>query len=185
MNKRKTEGKKFALYNCNLGYGAVISNDSGLVEVILPFDNKGKESVLHHVTTQWPGIVEGGGITKEAAQLLAAYFAGQRIEFDLPIDKRLFTVFQKDVYDHVSQIPYGEVRTYGEIAGEIGRPAAARGIGTAMAANPLPIIIPCHRVVGASGCLTGYSGPGGIDSKAWLLRLEGVRLDISGKVSKM
>jgi methylated-DNA-[protein]-cysteine S-methyltransferase len=83
-----------------------------------------------------------------------------------------FTPFQQRVYRAVMKIPFGEVMSYGGIARMIGQPEAARGIGGAMARNPLPIIIPCHRVVGSSGKLTGYSAPGGIASKSWLLEME-------------
>ena len=100
------------------------------------------------------------------------YFAGKRQSFTLPIDWQQFTDFQIDVYRAVISVPFGQTRTYGQIAAQIGRPKAARAVGAANAANPLPIIIPCHRLVGKDGTLRGYGGKGGIKTKQWLLDLE-------------
>ncbi len=100
---------------------------------------------------------------------LREYFSGTRHEFDLPLDVR-GTPFQRTVWDQVARIPYGTTTTYGEIARRIERPKAARAVGGANGANPLPIIIPCHRVIGARGALTGYGA--GLAVKATLLQLE-------------
>jgi len=107
---------------------------------------------------------------------LREYFSRIRREFDLPLDVR-GTPFQRAVWDQVARIPYGATTTYGEIAQRIERPGAARAVGAAVGANPLPIIIPCHRVIGAGGSLTGYGG--GLEAKATLLQLEGVLLPVS------
>jgi methylated-DNA-[protein]-cysteine S-methyltransferase len=101
---------------------------------------------------------------------LREYFCRTRREFDLPLDAR-GTPFQRAVWAEVVRIPYGTTTTYGEIGRRIGRPRAARAVGSAMGANPLPILIPCHRVIGARGSLTGYAA--GLEVKAALLRLEG------------
>lgn len=101
---------------------------------------------------------------------LCEYFSSTRHEFDLPLDVR-GTAFQRAVWAKVAGIPYGTTTTYGEIAQRIGRAGAARAVGAAVGANPLPILIPCHRVIGARGSLTGYGG--GLEVKATLLRLEG------------
>ncbi len=105
------------------------------------------------------------------------YFAGQRKIFDLLLDWSILTSFQADVLRVTHEIPYGEVLTYGEIATRLGKPAASRAVGGALARNPLPILIPCHRVVSASGHLTGFSAADGIIAKSWLLQLEGHRVD--------
>lgn len=101
------------------------------------------------------------------------YFAGQRKAFDLPLDRSSLKGFQSGVLRITLEIPYGEVLTYGDIAKRLGKPAASRAVGGALAQNPLPILIPCHRVVSASGHLTGFSAADGIISKSWLLKLEG------------
>ena len=106
---------------------------------------------------------------------LRAYFAGTRREFPLEIAWGALPPFQRAVLQAVAAIPYGETRTYGQIAAAVGRPKAARAVGRAVATNPMPIVIPCHRVVGHNGALHGYSGPGGLATKARLLALEGNR----------
>ena len=105
----------------------------------------------------------------EACSQLAAYFAGDRQTFDLPL-KPNGTEFQMDVLAELQKIPYGTTASYGDIAKRIGRPKAVRAVGAANGRNPLPIIIPCHRVIGSSGKLTGFGG--GIPTKKALLRLE-------------
>lgn len=161
--------------------GAVAANSDGLVQVWLPAYS-GRDDILRDVARLSLSRPCPSGLTDSAAAELARYFAGERVSFCLPVDNAAFTPFQQRVYAIVRGIPYGEVRTYGEIAREAGVPRAARGVGAAMAANPLPIVIPCHRVVGSFGALTGYSAPGGVDTKKWLLAMEGVMLDCEGRV---
>ncbi len=108
-------------------------------------------------------------LTKLAATQLREYAEGRRTTFDLPLAPK-GTSFQLAVWNALLQIPYGETRTYGDIAAMIGKPKAARAVGMACNRNPLPILIPCHRVVGKDGKLTGYAG--GIDLKQQLLHLE-------------
>ncbi len=100
---------------------------------------------------------------------LTEYFAGERKDFDLPL-ALAGTEFQVSVLKALLEIPYGETRTYGAIAKQIGRPKAVRAVGAANGRNPIPIIVPCHRVIGSSGHLTGFGG--GLDTKETLLRLE-------------
>jgi len=108
----------------------------------------------------------------EAVEQLAAYFAGDLTEFDLDLDM-VGTEFQRKVWAALRTIPYGETRSYGEIAEQIGSPAASRAVGMANGRNPIGIIVPCHRVIGSTGGLTGYGG--GLDRKRQLLALERVR----------
>ena len=104
-----------------------------------------------------------------ARQQITEYFAGSRKEFDLPL-KLTGTEFQVSVLKALQEIPYGETVSYGEIAKRIGRPKAVRAVGAANGRNPVPIVVPCHRVIGSSGDLTGFGG--GLDTKEALLRLE-------------
>jgi methylated-DNA-[protein]-cysteine S-methyltransferase len=104
-----------------------------------------------------------------AVEQLDAYFAGELIDFDMELDLR-GTEFQRRVWLALLTIPYGETRSYGEIAEQIGAPGAARAVGLANGHNPIAIVVPCHRVIGASGSLTGYGG--GLDRKRTLLELE-------------
>lgn len=109
----------------------------------------------------------------EAKRQLAAYFAGKLRRFDLPL-VLTGTDFQKRVWNTLLAIPFGETRSYGWLAERIGRPTASRAVGAANGANPIPVIIPCHRVIGSSGALTGFGG--GIETKKSLLELEGARI---------
>lgn len=106
----------------------------------------------------------------ETARQLEAYFAGTRRSFDLPLAAR-GTAFQKQVWDGLMRIPYGKTASYVELARMLGRPTASRAVGAANGRNPLSIIVPCHRVIGAGGALTGFSG--GLSTKTFLLTLEG------------
>jgi methylated-DNA-[protein]-cysteine S-methyltransferase len=104
---------------------------------------------------------------------LDEYFEGKRREFDLPLDLRV-APFHADVLAQLARVPYGQTETYGALAAKAGRPKAARAVGTVMNRNPIPIVLPCHRIVGANGSLTGYAG--GLDVKLQLLQLEGAML---------
>jgi methylated-DNA-[protein]-cysteine S-methyltransferase len=104
---------------------------------------------------------------------LDEYFAGRRESFDLPLDLRV-APFHADVLQELARVPYGRTETYGGLARRVGRPRAARAVGTVMHSNPIPIVLPCHRIVGANGSLTGYAG--GLDIKRRLLELEGALL---------
>lgn len=107
------------------------------------------------------------------ARELREYLQGKRPTFTIPIDWTAFTPFQREALQAVFRIPYGETRTYIDIAREIGRPHAYRAVGAANAMNPMPIIVPCHRVIGMDGKLHGYGGRGGLKTKEWLLKMEG------------
>jgi len=113
-----------------------------------------------------PGFEQPSEILERAAGQLAEYFAGQRRAFDLPLAPR-GTDFQAHVWRALRAIPHGETRSYGELARSLGRPSASRAVGAANGKNPISIIVPCHRVVGANGDLTGYAG--GVAAKRWLL----------------
>src|SRR5882762_4325444 len=104
---------------------------------------------------------------------LDEYFEGSRREFDLPLDLRV-APFHADVLAELARVPYGRTETYGSLAAKVGRPRAARAVGTVMNRNPIPIVLPCHRIVGANGSLTGYAG--GLHVKRALLELEGAML---------
>ncbi len=113
----------------------------------------------------------GNAVTHEAAKQLSDYFAGTRKAFDLPLAPK-GTKFQKKVWDELLAIPFGSVKTYGEMASQLDQPKAYRAVGNANGKNPIGIIIPCHRVIAAKGKLGGYSG--GLEYKEFLLTLEGI-----------
>jgi methylated-DNA-[protein]-cysteine S-methyltransferase len=112
--------------------------------------------------------------TDEARRQLDEYFAGRRRDFDLDVDLSPAREFGRAVLEQLARVPYGELTTYGALAAGAGKPRAARAVGTVMNRNPVPIVLPCHRVVGATGSLVGYAG--GLDRKRTLLALEGALL---------
>jgi O-6-methylguanine DNA methyltransferase len=123
------------------------------------------------------GWVESAEKTASCARQLEEYFSGRRRRFDLPLDLR-GTDFQKRCWQELLEIPYGETRSYAQIARAIGNPQAVRAVGLANGQNPIAIIVPCHRVIGSDGSLTGYGG--GLEAKRKLLELEGA---LSGRLA--
>jgi methylated-DNA-[protein]-cysteine S-methyltransferase len=118
----------------------------------------------------WPHV-SGHPVLDAAARQLLEYFAGSRTQFDLPLDLQGGTPFQQSVWQALLAIPSGATASYGAVSGRVGNPAAVRAVGAAVGRNPLSIIVPCHRVLGSDGSLTGYAG--GLERKSALLRLEG------------
>ena len=123
----------------------------------------------------WENTVEhSNAVLEQAATQLTEYFSGLRTQFDVPV-RLTGTDFQKSVWAQLNGLPFGEVRSYGEIGLATGRPTAGRAVGGAVGANPVPIIVPCHRVLASNSKITGYSGGEGIATKVWLLDHEGIR----------
>lgn len=112
-------------------------------------------------------------VLDRAAEQLSEYFAGSRTAFDVPVVLR-GTEFQKSVWARLAELEFGEVTSYGELGLSTGRPSAGRAVGGAVGANPVPILIPCHRVLASNSRITGYSGGNGIPTKIWLLDHEGI-----------
>ena len=163
-----TEGLLDAAYDLvetPVGTLLVAATDTGICRV--SFDD-GIEAVASSVG---PRVLRVPGRVDRAREQLDEYFAGERQAFELELDLRA-APFQQAVLGELARIPFGAVATYGELARRIGRPRAARAVGGALNRNPIPILLPCHRVVGASGSLVGYAG--GLDRKRLLLELEGV-----------
>lgn len=132
-----------------------------------------EDGVIIAVEWGWPPESEDAPapVLERACDQLDAYFEGHLKEFDLPLAP-MGTAFQKKVWQAMSRIPFGATRTYGDLATELG--TSPRALGGACGRNPIPIIIPCHRILGSNGGLGGYSGMDGTETKAFLLRLEGV-----------
>ena len=107
---------------------------------------------------------------------LREYLSGKRNAFTIPIDWTLFRPFQREALQAIFRIPYSETRTYHDIAIQLGRPNASRAVGRANATNPMPLVIPCHRVIGTDGKLHGYGGGEGLPTKEWLLKMEGAMI---------
>ena len=121
--------------------------------------------------SQWPQADAQHPVLANAVRQLGEYFAGTRTQFDLPLDLQGGTPFQQSVWHALLRIPSGSTDSYGALSERIGKPAAVRAVGAAVGRNPLSIVVPCHRVIGANGALTGYAG--GLERKTALLQLEG------------
>jgi methylated-DNA-[protein]-cysteine S-methyltransferase len=147
--------------------------DSPLGELLVARDEEGITALLlpHAKKPARPGSdwVRDDAAFPDVRTQLAEYFAGQRTSFDLPLHL-IGSAFQKRVWTGLLRIPCGETTSYGALAGRIGAPGAARAVGLANGQNPIAIIVPCHRVIGADGSLTGYGG--GLPTKQWLLTHE-------------
>ena len=159
----------YELVDSPVGRLLVAVTDRGLCEISYDPEPEREEEQL--ARTFGARVLRSPRPTDEARRQLDEYFAGERRRFDLPVDLRLAREFGRTVLEELARVPYGELTTYGTLAKKAGRPRAARAVGTVMNCNPVPIVLPCHRVVGLTGALTGYAG--GLDRKRTLLELEG------------
>ena len=142
----------------------------GLVHI--GFDDENHDAMMRRFARELsPRVLAAVHATDDVRRQLEEYFAGERRRFALRLDRRLMTPFAREVLGATARVPYGRLATYGQVAAEIDRPKAARAVGAALGSNPIPIVVPCHRIVGADGSLTGYAG--GLDRKEALLHLEG------------
>jgi methylated-DNA-[protein]-cysteine S-methyltransferase len=146
--------------------------DRGLARISFDPDPEGQLDALTRLAG--PRVLRAPRALDETRHELDAYFAGKRTVFDLELDLRGVTGFTLGVLDELAKVPYGRTATYRELAERAGNPRAARAVGMVMNRNPIPIVLPCHRIVGSSGALVGYGG--GLDRKEKLLRLEGALL---------
>lgn len=152
-----------------LGPFSVIASEKGLVQVKLLHQSSSIQEDLTHLS--------GNALTSQALFQIDEYLQGKRKVFSLPIDWRIFQPFQLRVVKAAIQVPFGQTITYGDLAKAIGQPKAARAVGGVMSRNPILLIIPCHRVVSSQRRLTGFSAPGGLETKSWLLSLEGHQIE--------
>ena len=162
----------YAMADSPLGELLVAATDRGVVRVAYIDEHVGREEVLEDLARRVsPRVLEAPARLDDARRQLDDYFGGRRAEFDLPVDLSLVAPFTDRVLTRTAAIPPGQVLTYGEVATEIGHERAARAVGNALGSNPIPIVVPCHRVVRSGGGLGGYTG--GVHRKKHLLGLEG------------
>jgi methylated-DNA-[protein]-cysteine S-methyltransferase len=166
----------YALVDSPIGTLVAAATPRGLVT--LSYEDRrggGTDAVLDWVAAKLsPRMLEAPAKLDGVRRELDEYFEGRRRAFDLPIDWALTGDFTRRVLKATAAIPFGQVSTYGAVAAEAGNPKASRAAGRALGANPIPIVVPCHRVIGTNGRLTGYTG--GLDRKIALLELEGIVL---------
>ena len=159
----------YDLIDTPVGRLFVAVTDRGLCEISYDAEPEREEEKL--ALAFGARVLRSPRPTDETRRQLDEYFEGKRHEFELPLDLGLTREFGREVLDQLARVPYGELTTYGALAAQAGRPRTARAVGTVMNRNPVPIVLPCHRVVGSTGALVGYGG--GLDRKRALLELEG------------
>jgi methylated-DNA-[protein]-cysteine S-methyltransferase len=162
-----TEITSTTVYASPLGPLTLVASDAGLRAVLWNGDNPVRAGLDR---SPLGGRADPAPVLAETARQLDAYFDGSRTSFDLPLDLH-GTPFQQQAWRALAEIPFGETRTYAEQAVRLGRPNAFRAVGAANGRNPLSIVLPCHRVIGSDGSLTGFAG--GLEAKRWLLEHEG------------
>jgi O-6-methylguanine DNA methyltransferase len=177
----------YDVFRVSLGWCAAARGGKGICAFVLPIPGaQTAEAEILALTAQLllagaPAPRRAPSALRRLAEAAARYFDGEAVHFDeFPVDLSSGTSFQRRVWSVIGRIPYGQVRTYRWIGVETGRPKAARAIGQAVGANPVPLLIPCHRVVGSDGSLAGFSAAGGIGLKAKMLELEKVRIHRAG-----
>ena len=157
---------KYTVMNSPVGPLSIAGDEAGLHFILFGSGNRAARPAPDWLESEC-------GPVRETIRQLQAYFNKKLTRFDLPLEPA-GTPFQLVVWHELENIPYGEVISYGELANRIGRPHASRAVGAANGSNPIPIVVPCHRVIGSNGKLTGYGG--GLPIKEALLELEGARL---------
>jgi methylated-DNA-[protein]-cysteine S-methyltransferase len=174
MGGRKM-GKAFILFQTRLGWMGLVGSESGVQRIYLPEPTP--EGLRRRIGKEFPESREGAQSLEQAKEEILEYLEGRRSRFGMDLDLSSATPFQRKVYQVMLAIPFGKVHTYRWLAERIGNPKGLRAVGNANGRNRWPLVVPCHRIVGSDGRLTGFSAPGGLDLKAELLRLEGVAVE--------
>lgn len=160
--------RNMSIFKTHLGWAGVAAAEQGISRIVLP--KKDKKIVERELRGSEEYNSSNPLILKKAVTLLQHYFSGESVLFDVPLDLRYYTPFQQAVWQAAAAIPSGETRSYAWIAKRIRNPKASRAVGQALGANPVPIVIPCHRVISSTGTMGGFSGGTGMKKK--LLELE-------------
>jgi|TARA_B100000315_G_scaffold112857_1_gene103489 methylated-DNA-[protein]-cysteine S-methyltransferase len=161
----------YAIFKTSLGWCGIIYGKHGLIKIYLPGMKKEKlEKSIHSYNKS---IVGRSGRITILIRNICSYFKGKNVRFNLPVNMGAMTDFEKKVYKQAMKIPFGKVKTYKWLAEKAGVPNGARAVGNALGKNPVPLIIPCHRVIKSDGRLGGFSTPGGILIKRKMLSIEG------------
>ncbi|MEV0304462.1 methylated-DNA--[protein]-cysteine S-methyltransferase [Streptomyces prasinus] len=178
MDSHGQDGRRvgWAVVDTDIGPLLLAATREGLVNVVFHATDEVRDGALGRLASRLgtePVEEPGSPLLAEAIRQVEAYFAGERRDFDLPLDWSLVSGFHREVLGELATtVPYGTVVGYGTLAGRVGRPEGAQAVGAAMGANPLPVVVPCHRVVERDGGIGGFGG--GLEAKRRLLALEGV-----------
>lgn len=162
----------FVIYESSIGHIAIVSRNNKVVELAVV--DKGMYEARKMITTLYPDATEAMAPFKTIRTLLDRYLQGREVDFEVEVDISRLGAFTREVLYELRKIPRGEVKTYGWLARRVGKPGAARAVGQALKRNPIPIIIPCHRIIRDDGTMGGFSM--GVNIKERLLALEGVKI---------
>jgi methylated-DNA-[protein]-cysteine S-methyltransferase len=172
---REREKVRYRILETTFGPAAVAGGRAGVASVLLPGGSR--PGLVREILRRHPGAVEDARCHAAASRALAGYFrTGRLAAAAVRLDLSGVGGLRADVYAALRQVPAGETVTYAELACRIGRPGACRSVGTALSRNPLPVFVPCHRVLRTDGGLGGFTAEGGVERKRAMLRLEGVRV---------
>lgn len=160
---------QYVVLETGWGHFGCVADSGRLIATYLPGTHR---EVCDRISREWPEAVEVKNLLPKLCRQVRAYFDGRAAKFDVDVDLSSFSPFQQSVLAACAKIPYGQTATYADLARAAGRPGAARAVGSTMARNPLPLIIPCHRVLRSDGTLGGFSSPRGISEKKRMLLLE-------------
>lgn len=170
-----TEREAFTVFDTAWGPCGVVARGSRLVAIHLPM---ARRRLRRRIKTEWPDAKEVPDLMPEFRQQVIDYFEGKEARFSAGVDLAGLPPFRRKVLEACRRIPYGSTASYGDLARAVGRPGAARAVGGAMAANPFPLLIPCHRVLRSDGSIGGFSSPAGVRLKTRMLELEGASFDV-------
>jgi len=160
----------YTIFNTTWGAFGFVERYGRVLATFLP---RARREIVRSIRSSWPDAVEASDSLPHFRRAVVDYFEGQRIRLSAKIDLSTLPPFYRTVLEACRRIPYGQTTSYAELARVVGKPNAARAVGGAMARNPLPLVVPCHRVLSAEGSIGGYSSTRGVDEKTRLLRLEG------------
>ena len=163
---------EYHVFKTDGGWAAVLGSARGLVSISLPCSSE--QQALDDLNGDVSQAAQSAERFSDLTDRLQHYFSGEKVDFPDELDLSSATPFQQAVWQAARQIPYGQTHSYGWLAAQAGKHGAARAVGQAMSRNPLPVIVPCHRVIASDGGLGGFNG--GLELKKWLLQLEGVDL---------
>ena len=162
----------YSIFNTSFGLCGLVCSKKGIVRFILP--GMTEDEIMSAFSLQSSAFSKGR--FREIKESVKRYFDGEMIDFNFPLDLSYTTAFQRSVYKITKTIPYGEVKSYKWVAKKIGLPDASRAVGGALSRNPIPLLIPCHRVVREDGGMGGFTAHGGIDLKMKMLKIEGIQI---------
>lgn len=164
---------RYALVRTGAGWAGLVEREGRVLGVVLP--GRSPKDIRARIASDWPEAEHDPRILRKLQAAIRDYFAGRRVRFDADADLSDLPTFSRKVLQACREIPYGQTSTYGKLAKRIGQPGAARAVGQALGRNPIPLIIPCHRVLRSDGELGGFSSQAGPRQKAEMLRLESRR----------